>query len=343
MKKIILTLLLIPILSILTLAQAISIPITISDNANHSQVLYFGLDPLATDGIDLSFSESDLPPPPVVGAFDARFVLPQGSFNGTLNSWRDYRGATLPFAGQKEHRLKYQRGLPGDSIFITYNLPLYISLNLKDVITGTIINVNLTGSGVYVVNNPDVFSQLKCFVNYTYKTLNLTALIEGFYDGTNMVSDTVKVELRNSTPPYSLVEQSKTVLNTTGNSSTLFYSATDATDYYIVLKHRNSIQTWSANPQQFSSGIFNYNFTTSQSQAFGNNMINVGGEWCIHSGDSNQDGIVDISDVGSVDNDNLNFVAGYTNTDMNGDNIVDISDVALTDANNLNFVSKITP
>ena len=33
------------------------------------------------------------------------------------------------------------------------------------------------------------------------KTLNLTALIEGFYDGSTMVSDTVTVELRNAYNP----------------------------------------------------------------------------------------------------------------------------------------------
>jgi len=66
-------------------------------------------------------------------------------------------------------------------------------------------------------------------------------------------------------------------------------------------------------------------------------------KWCVYGGDVNQDGVVDISDVGTVDTDNLNFVSGYTVTDLNGDNLVDISDVSLADVNNLNFVSKVVP
>ena len=50
----------------------------------------------------------------------------------------------------------------------------------------------------------------------TPKDLNLTALIEGFYDGSTMVSDTVTVELRNTSPGFALVDQVKVVLSTSG-------------------------------------------------------------------------------------------------------------------------------
>ena len=97
------------------------------------------------------------------------------------------------------------------------------------------------------------------------EALNLTALIEGFYDGSTMVSDTVTVELRNTSPGYALVEQAKVVLNTSGNNAAVnFFTAADATNYYIVVKHRNSLQTWSAAGQSFSGGTLSYNFTTAQ-------------------------------------------------------------------------------
>ena len=44
------------------------------------------------------------------------------------------------------------------------------------------------------------------------KTLNLTEPIEGFFNGTSMVSDTVTVELRNMVSPYPLLESKKVLL-----------------------------------------------------------------------------------------------------------------------------------
>lgn len=79
-----------------------------------------------------------------------------------------------------------------------------------------------------------------------------------------------------------------------------------------------------------------------QNKAYGNNLKLKGTKWCIYSGDVNQDGIVDIGDLVLVDNDNYNFVTGYTNTDINGDGIVDVTDLVTADYNNLNFVSKVT-
>ena len=174
-------------------------------------------------------------------------------------------------------------------------------------------------------------------------TLGITALIEGFYNGTTMVSDTVTVELRNSTIPYSLVESKKIVLNTSGSGSGNFTSAINGTPYYIVVKHRNAVETWSASAQSFSGGTLSYNFTSGQFQAFGGNQINKGSKWCLYSGDVYQDGIVDSGDLGIIDNDNANYVSGYFNTDVNGDGIVDSGDLGLVDNNNAAYVGKIVP
>ena len=68
------------------------------------------------------------------------------------------------------------------------------------------------------------------------RVLTLTALIEGFYDGSTMVSDTVIVELHNSSSPYGLVDQAKVVLSSSGSGNVNFFSASDGTNYYIVIK-----------------------------------------------------------------------------------------------------------
>ena len=182
------------------------------------------------------------------------------------------------------------------------------------------------------------------------KVLTLTALIEGFYDGSTMVSDSVTVELRNTSPGYTLVDQTKVVLNTSGNNAAVnFFTATDATNYYIVVKHRNSIETWSANPQSFSGGTLSYDFTSSSGQAYGSNMIQKNTKWCIFGGDMTsstpgvKDGLVDGSDLAAVDNDNTNFITGYVVTDLTGEQIVDGSDLAIVDNNNTAFVGKVVP
>ena len=65
--------------------------------------------------------------------------------------------------------------------------------------------------------------------------------------------------------------------------------------------------------------------------------------YCFYSGDVNQDGLIDIQDLSSADNDLYNFASGYLDTDVNGDNYVDISDVVIIDNNAYNFITKITP
>ena len=113
--------------------------------------------------------------------------------------------------------------------------------------------------------------------------------------------------------------------------------------YYLVVKHRNSIETWSRLSVSFVLNQLTYNFTTAASKAYGNNLKLKGTKYCIYSGDVNRDGSVDASDMALVDNDLFNFVTGYTFTDVDGDNNVDASDLSITDNNSYNFVSLMRP
>jgi hypothetical protein len=169
--------------------------------------------------------------------------------------------------------------------------------------------------------------------------LNLTALLQGLYNGSTMVSDTVTVELHNSGSPYALVESKKSVLNTSGVGTFYFSTAVNGTPYYIVVKHRNSIETWSASVQSFTSSALSYNFTTAAAQAYGNNLVLKGGKYCIYSGDVSQDRQVSFSDLIAVDNDAGKYVSGYTATDLNGDNQVTFSDLIIVDNNNINYIA----
>jgi hypothetical protein len=169
------------------------------------------------------------------------------------------------------------------------------------------------------------------------EVLNLIALIEGFYNGSIMVSDQVKVELRNSSSPYALVEQKDVSLNTSGSGTANFTSTLNSTPYYIVVKHRNSIETWSKNTQTFSGGVMSYDFTTAATKAYGDNLVLKSGKYCIWSGDVNQDGVIDALDRSASWNDRN--LSGYLATDVNGDGTVDALDRSIC-WNNRNNIKK---
>jgi len=78
--------------------------------------------------------------------------------------------------------------------------------------------------------------------------------------------------------------------------------------------------------------------------AYGDNQKQVEpGVFAIYSGDINQDGVADIFDVIDMDNDVINFNAGYLPTDLNGDGVVDIFDIIILDNNVINFVAVMSP
>jgi len=179
-------------------------------------------------------------------------------------------------------------------------------------------------------------------LNYVELT-SFTALLEGFYDGTLMVPDTINIELCNSFTPYSLVDHSKILLDNNGNGTVRFYNAVSGTPYYLVVKHRNALETWCSTPQLFTGGTLIYDFTTSPDKAYGSNLKLINGKWCIYAGDINQDGFVDAADLNSVFTDNVNGLTGYNTTDLNGDMYIEIEDVNLVFINNILGVERKTP
>ena len=181
------------------------------------------------------------------------------------------------------------------------------------------------------------------FDNPYLEITSFTALIEGFYNGSTMKPDTITVELRSTIAPYSTVDQAKIFLNSNGQGSGKFFNAENGVPYYIVLKHRNAVETWSALPQSFSASTLTYDFTTASNKAFGNNLKLVGSKWCIYGGDVNQDGFVEAADVNLVFTDNVNGAAGYISTDLNGDMLTEIEDLNIVFVNNILGVQTIRP
>ena len=178
--------------------------------------------------------------------------------------------------------------------------------------------------------------------------LSMTMLIQGFYNlsTSRTVRDTVNVYLRNAESPFSKVDSAKVYIGTGGNATMIFPNAFPDNEYYIQLRHRNSIETWSSQTINFDDPTITYNFSLSQTQAFGNNQILVNpatNRFAIYSGDENQNGNVDLTDVVNVSNAAGSFTNGYVASDMNGDDVSDLTDVVITSNNAGAFVSKITP
>lgn len=179
--------------------------------------------------------------------------------------------------------------------------------------------------------------------------LECTSLIEGMYNATanTLVGDTVTYFLK-LTDGVTVVDSAKALVNSSGTAIPEFTKALPLTNYFLILKHRNSIETWAATVITFSQ-LTNqtvYNFADAQSKAFGNNMIQVDTsplKFAVYSGDVNQDGTVDATDVSTIDNDASNFISGYVVTDLTGDDFVDGTDFAIADNNAANFVSVVRP
>lgn len=189
------------------------------------------------------------------------------------------------------------------------------------------------------------------------KVLNLTAYLEGLYQGPGMnkakneagdqfpgdIADQIQVELREAAAPYGLVAGPFTVsLDIVGHAQ-LTLPPEVSSDCFIVINHRNSIETWSSSPVSFTDASIDYNFTDAASRAWGGNLKPAGGVYLIFAGDVNQDGMVDTADMTVVDNDAQGFATGYLLSDVNGDGITDSADMTLLDNNAANFVSRMTP
>ena len=186
-------------------------------------------------------------------------------------------------------------------------------------------------------------------------SIDIKLAIQGLVLGNANINDTAEVYIRSSSSPYNIVESYYKAVSII-NGKVFMYdmvlpNSITADNYYLDVRYRhsvefrNSVQTWSANPVSiapYNGGV--YDFTTSLSQAFGDNQVLTSGTTIsFYNGDVNQDNVIDGGDGSELDNDAANFEAGYLNTDLDGNDIVDGSDGAIVDNNAANFVSAVLP
>jgi hypothetical protein len=247
--------------------------------------------------------------------------------------------------------------------------PLAINPNASP---GNPLMYTFTQSGVYcvkhylVVNGQVCDVCTVCFsVNCPIAcciTINTKLFLQGYYlaeTGHTMQSvlnneavpnsltneaDTILVELHDP-QTHALVDAQLAVLYTDGSATIPFTQS--AGSYYIAIKHRNTVQTWSANPVDCSESTALYDFTTDSGKAYGNNQVQVEpGVWAFFTGDINQDEYIDGNDFPLFDQQSASsglFDGTYTATDMNGDGFVDGNDFPVFDNNSFNGASAIHP
>lgn len=178
-------------------------------------------------------------------------------------------------------------------------------------------------------------------------TLDLKAYLQGYYQQAGFMtgSDSLTVELHENLPStnYPVVASFTGLLQTNGTMPCNFPSSVLGKSCYIVLKHRNSLTTWSATPITLTASN-NYDFSNLSSKAFGSNQVEVEPAiWAMYAGDLNQDGTIDVFDFIQMEPDIVNGNSGYIVSDVNGDGAADVFDYILISENIVNGIGMMAP
>lgn len=174
---------------------------------------------------------------------------------------------------------------------------------------------------------------------------NIKVFIEGYYQSASLqtsplnsltLCDTIFIKLASSVSPYSILYSTTTFISTTGNIVASFPSVILSGSFYLVIDHRNSLETWSTLPISINQNPMTYDFTNTSNKAFGNNQKSNGdGTFSILSGDVNKDGQINFADYQLLESELNSFVNLYNVYDLTGDNCVESADFSLIE-NNIN-------
>jgi len=128
-------------------------------------------------------------------------------------------------------------------------------------------------SGSYSVTESCVSSSATTVtVNNCNVTLNLRMFISGLYSGNHTmvacidpinhptICDSVTIQLADNST-FQVEYETKSVIDINGYGTFVFPAAILNRSFYIVIRHRNSIETWSADPVLFNSSTIQFDFT----------------------------------------------------------------------------------
>ncbi len=152
-------------------AQTVNIQLSFTDGIGSYQVLYFGLDSTATDGIDPHLGESPCPVYPPTDMTEVRFNL-QPFIGQPIHTYKDYRhAASFPYTGVKQHRLIWQLHSQSSGLTMTYNLPDSIYIVMTSNNNTPLYSVNLYGSGSFIFPYPEDMFSARMYVHYSQSSI----------------------------------------------------------------------------------------------------------------------------------------------------------------------------
>ena len=181
------------------------------------------------------------------------------------------------------------------------------------------------------------------------KFINLHFFLEGLFDAsTNTmfeakdgnsglpqwgpgIADRVQVDLFQENPPYAPIGVSISGIDlTTTGLATFQVSPTWSGNYYIRIRNRNHLETWSAIAVPFNTNNVDYNFTTGLYQAYGGNpqalVSTTPPLYAFYLGDLDQGGWIDAIDFNMFEPELTMGTTGFTNADFDGGGWVDAID-----------------
>jgi endonuclease I len=208
-----------------------------------------------------------------------------GAGNITINTAR--------FSSDQPSYWKLQKSINSGQTWITIRDSIYTSetsLTPKTFIVNEPNNVRFkllsyNGNQINRRTNIDEIT----ITNYQtpYKYLKLKCFLEGLFNGLTMnsvqnengaqwgasIADKITIELRDSIFPFPIIYSNTDVLlDIFGNATIDSIPATVNNKYYLVIKTRNHIETWSALPISFYTDTISYDFTSNASTAYGSNL-----------------------------------------------------------------------
>jgi hypothetical protein len=286
----------------------------------------FGIRSDATAGFE---NQYDIPRPPrsPSGIFlEIYFPHSGGAYPPILGSRYaiDYQGPTDPV-----WNLSVEASSAGpvtmawDSAYVSSIEPR-VQLFLYDITAGTWTNMRTSAHYSFTYSIKRDFQIIGAI------SIDLTYLMEGFWNGTTQVQDTITGYLASSGSPYSFVDSTKLYLSTAGTGMLVFPHQSSGS-YYLVIRHRNHLELWSASPLAVVKGttsFSSYDFSASMSSAYGAApMLSSGGLFLSWGGDVDQNGVVDFRDRNLGHN--SRGLSGYLSTDCNGDNSTNTTDYTI--------------
>ena len=220
-------------------------------------------------------------------------TFPTNNWGGLYNVTKENNIGEITFVGSQ-----------GDFAGETFENDVNNRINWQLANTRVFIQAHLEGpyeNGGMLAQINDILplSQPYSIAPWNYSGTESVSSIPG-----NEIVDWVLVELRDATDAVSATEstvvarkaafilQDGAIVDLDG-MSILSFEVPIAQNLYVVVWHRNHLPVMSAYPLQESGGVYHYFFTTSASQAYGGNQVDLGfGDFGMIGGDMNADGTI---------------------------------------------------